>query len=211
METQMPDLTHVASDHHHGELVRAPLDHYLVDGVDERGLLRLVNVMMVADHAPLPVCVVGADDVTASPLIRSSEQTGKPHPETGTTDAATLGVDMLYVPPGACFPPHTHPGHHLLMSVRGQGTVTYGADVIGVRAGDLYYIPALVPHAVGSDPEGEGHWLLSFGAPHKQVDATDRMKLVEAASVVTKPKITPAQTSRLTGWLTMLGWHSWPT
>lgn len=203
------DGKHVASypdaaEHHHGEIVRAPLDSYLVDGCDHRGLLRLVNVMMVADHAPLPVTVQGVEGITGSPLIRSREQTGQPHPETGVSDSAVLGVDMLYVPPGASFPPHVHPGHHLLMSVRGLGTVTYGDDVIPVRAGDLYFIPANVPHAVGSDPTGEGHWLLAFGAPHKQVDATDRMRLVEAAEVVCDPP-GPSH-GRLYRGLRRLGW-----
>jgi quercetin dioxygenase-like cupin family protein len=168
--------------HHHGEVVRFPLDAYLIDGLDERGLFRLINVDMLADHAPLPVPVSVPDqDITASPLARSSELTGQPHPETGTTDSATLGVDLLYVPPGGYFPPHVHPGHHLLMSVKGRGSITYGDEEISVRRGDLYFIQAEIAHAVGSEAEGPGHWLLSFGAPHKRVEATDRMRLIETA------------------------------
>jgi len=89
-----------------------------------------------------------------------------------------LGADMLYVPPGKAFPYHTHPGHHLLLCVGGAGTITFGGKVNKVRKGDLYMIEATVPHAVGADEDGPGHWLISFGAPHKRVDADDRMEEV---------------------------------
>lgn len=189
-----PDY-HGPTEHHHGELVRMPLPDYLYDGRDPNGLFRLVNVHMLADFDELPVPVRGVDGITASPIARSSELTGQPHPETGTTDSATLGVDMLYVPPGNSFPPHVHPGHHLLMSVKGLGTITYGEDEIAVRPGDLYYIEADLPHAVGSDPSGPGHWLLSFGAPHKRVEAEDRMRLLGAAEPLAS--VTPAGTGPL--------------
>jgi quercetin dioxygenase-like cupin family protein len=177
----------LATDHHHGEIVRAPLDEYLYDGLDERGLLRLVNVAMVADHAPLPKHVHSGEPdqgITGTPLLRTRQLTGEPHPETGDTDSGALGVDMLYVPPGSSFPPHVHPGHHLLMCIRGQGSVTYGDEEIAVRPGDLYMILGGIAHAVGSDPSGEGHWLLAFGAPHKRVDSHDRMRLLEVAETL---------------------------
>lgn len=176
------------ADHHHGEIVRAPLDDYLYDGLDARGLLRLVNVLMVADHAPMPKHVHSGEPdqgISGSPLLRTRALTGEPHPETGSTDSGVLGVDMIYVPPGSSFPPHVHPGHHLLMCVRGKGSVTYGDEVVAVRPGDLYMILGGVAHAVGSDADGDGHWLLAFGAPHKRVDAHDRMSLLEAAEAVT--------------------------
>ncbi len=173
------------TEHHHGEVVRFPLSSYLIDGLDENALFRLINVDMIADHAPLPVHVhCPGQDITASPLARSSELTGQPHPETGTTDSAVLGVDLLYVPPGGRFPPHVHPGHHLLMSVKGKGSITYGDEEISVRRGDLYFIQAEIPHAVGSEADGPGHWLLSFGAPHKRVEATDRMRLIQTAETL---------------------------
>lgn len=90
----------------------------------------------------------------------------------------TLGADLLYVPPGKSFPLHVHPGHHLLLCVGGLGTITFGEKVKPVRNGDLYMIEATIPHAVGAAEDGPGHWLVSFGAPHKRVDAHDRMKEV---------------------------------
>lgn len=179
--------THVAAEHHHGEVVRAPLDDYLYDGLDHRGLLRLVNVMMVADHAPLPKRVHSGEPdqgITGTPLVRTRQLTGEPHPETGSTDSGALGVDMLYVPPGSAFPPHVHAGHHLLMCVRGKGSVTYADEEIQVRPGDLYLILGGIAHAVGSDPTGEGHWLLAFGAPHKRIESADRMQLLEVAEAL---------------------------
>lgn len=90
----------------------------------------------------------------------------------------TLGVDLLYVPPGKSFPYHVHPGHHLLLCVGGSGTITFADRVNEVRPGDLYMIEASVPHAVGAAEDGPGHWLMSFGSPHKRVDAHDRMEEV---------------------------------
>jgi quercetin dioxygenase-like cupin family protein len=91
-----------------------------------------------------------------------------------------LGADLLYVPPGEAFPYHIHGGHHLLYCVAGQGTITYSGKVNPVRPGDLYMIEASVPHGVGADPDGPGHWLISFGAnPHKRIDAHDRMEEVD--------------------------------
>jgi quercetin dioxygenase-like cupin family protein len=91
----------------------------------------------------------------------------------------TLGADLLYVPPGKSFPLHEHPGHHLLLCVGGIGTITFGDVVKTVRKGDLYMVEATVPHAVGSASDGPGHWLISFGSPHKRVDADDRMTVLE--------------------------------
>lgn len=185
----------VDTPHHHGELVRMPLTDYLYDGVDPAGFFRLTNVNMLADFDQLPVTVKGVDGITAAPIARSRELTGQPHPETGTTDSAVLGVDMLYVPPGNSFPPHVHPGHHLLMSVKGKGSITYGDEEISVRQGDLYFILADLPHAVGSEADGPGHWLLSFGAPHKRVEADDRMRLLDAVELMADP--TPGGMGRL--------------
>jgi quercetin dioxygenase-like cupin family protein len=70
-----------------------------------------------------------------------------------------------------------HPGDHLLLVVKGAGTVTFGGVVYPTRPGDLYMVDALTEHAVGAG--SDGHWLLSFGAPHVPVDSPERMRVVE--------------------------------
>lgn len=86
-----------------------------------------------------------------------------------------LGVDMLHVKAGEQFPVHTHPGDHLLYCVRGEGTITVAEITYRVIPGDIYMVDGAVPHAVGAYTD---HWLLAIGAPHKAVDATDRMAFV---------------------------------
>ncbi|KAA9381412.1 cupin domain-containing protein [Microbispora cellulosiformans] len=86
-----------------------------------------------------------------------------------------LGADVLWVPAGARFPVHTHPGHHLLYCVSGSGTITIAARTYDVRPGDIYMVDGQVPHAVGAGDED--HVLLSIGAPHKPIESPDRMRL----------------------------------
>lgn len=90
-----------------------------------------------------------------------------------------LGADLLYVAPGDSFPLHVHAGHHFLYCVMGKGTVTFGGVVHQIVPGDLYMIQADIEHAVGSDPDGDGHWLVAFGAPHAQLDSHERMEVIE--------------------------------
>lgn len=85
-----------------------------------------------------------------------------------------LGVDMLVVPPGSGFPPHIHPGHHLLYCVAGRGTFTLNQEVHEVYPGYLSMIEASIPHAVGN-PYDEPHVILAFGSPHTELDAENRM------------------------------------
>lgn len=92
----------------------------------------------------------------------------------GSPREAHFGVDLLQLPAGGSFPLHTHPGHHLLYVVRGEGTVTFNGVTYATYPGDLYCVDAEVEHAVGAV---DAHFLLSFGAPHKQVDDPARMNI----------------------------------
>lgn len=90
-----------------------------------------------------------------------------------------LGADMLYVPPGESFPLHVHTGHHFLYCVKGRGSVTFDSVVHDIIPGDLYMIQADIEHAVGAHPDGDGHWLVAFGAPHAHLDSHDRMEVIQ--------------------------------
>lgn len=91
-----------------------------------------------------------------------------------------LGVDRISVPAGGGFAPHTHPGDHLLIIIRGKGTITMGGRIYPTRAGQVYFVPGLVPHAVGAITE---HHILAVGAPHRMPDDADRMELTAYAAI----------------------------
>ncbi len=97
-----------------------------------------------------------------------------------------LGADMLYVPAHQQFPVHTHPGDHLLLCVKGTGTITIGQVTYHVKPGDLYMVDGLIPHAVGAGDDP--HVLVAIGAPHKPIDSTERMEFTDwAGRVLAEP------------------------
>jgi quercetin dioxygenase-like cupin family protein len=91
-----------------------------------------------------------------------------------------LGIDVIHVPAGAGFPPHTHVGDHLLIPVAGAGTIAYEGRVYETGPGQVYMIEGSAPHAVGAITD---HVLLSVGTPHRAVDAADRQQLVAYEAV----------------------------
>jgi quercetin dioxygenase-like cupin family protein len=82
-----------------------------------------------------------------------------------------LGVDLIQVPKGSGFAPHKHPGDHLLIVVRGTGTVAYEGNIYQTEPGQTFLIEGSKPHSLGAITD---HALLAVGAPHRQVDAVDR-------------------------------------
>lgn len=86
-----------------------------------------------------------------------------------------LGGDLMFVPGGAGFKPHTHHGHHLIFVISGECTVTLDAEIHRMVAGEVCLIPGEVPHAVTGVSDT---MLLAVGTPHMPVDADDRLELV---------------------------------
>lgn len=95
-----------------------------------------------------------------------------------------IGVDLINVPDGGGFAPHTHPGDHLLIIVRGEGTITYDGRIYGTRAGQVYLIEGAIPHAVGG--VSGGHAILAVGAPHRLPDSPERMALTEYCAIASE-------------------------
>lgn len=94
-------------------------------------------------------------------------------------DTGAMGGDLLDLPAHCRFPLHVHPGHHILLCLRGTGTFTVGGVVHDVVPGDLMMVEGDVPHAVGAGPDG--HVLMAIGAPHKPLDSEERMRLVDGS------------------------------
>ena|SRR5437763_5231868 len=121
--------------------------------------------MLRIDHGERPMHMHGARDATGQGLVTNG----------------SLGADVIRLPAGGGFAPHTHPGHHLLIVLGGEGTITYDGVVYPTRAGQIYLIEGRVPHAVGAITD---HVILAAGSPHKSVDAADRMALVDYEEVI---------------------------
>jgi quercetin dioxygenase-like cupin family protein len=117
------------------------------------------------DSSEQPVDMHGAPDATGRGLVSNG----------------TMGLDVIRLPAGAGFRPHTHPGHHILIVVAGTGTITYDGRVYETEAGQTYLVEGGVPHAVGAITD---HVILAVGSPHRPVDADDRMEAVAYEEVI---------------------------
>jgi quercetin dioxygenase-like cupin family protein len=91
-----------------------------------------------------------------------------------------LGVDHISVPAGRGFAPHTHPGDHLLIIIKGDGTITTHGRIYPTHEGQVYFVPGNDTHAVGAITE---HHILAVGSPHRLPDDPERMTLTEYAAI----------------------------
>lgn len=99
----------------------------------------------------------------------------------GLVSNGIIGADIIRLPAGAGFPPHTHPGHHVLAVLGGKGTITYSGRVYPTTAGEIYLVEGSVSHAVGAISD---HVILAVGAPHMPVASTRRMEIVDYDEVL---------------------------
>lgn len=99
----------------------------------------------------------------------------------GLVSNRIIGADIIRLPAGAGFPPHTHPGHHVLAVLGGRGTITYNGRVHPTEAGEIYLVEGSVSHAVGAISD---HVILAIGAPHMPVESEARMKVVNYGEVL---------------------------
>jgi quercetin dioxygenase-like cupin family protein len=121
---------------------------------------------LTVGHGPGRLPMHGASKITGTPLVSNS----------------VIGADLIHLPAGTGFEPHTHPGHHVLSILAGQGTITYGASVYRTEPGQTFLIGGSVPHAVGSITD---HVILTVGSPHLPVDADNRMQPVAYEEILT--------------------------
>ena len=125
-----------------------------------------------------PLCIKNLDELAKVAAEIGVPVVGAPALGVPLHSNGHLGADLLYVKPGDRFPVHTHPGDHLLVSLAGSGTISVGEVTYKVRPGDIYMVDGLIPHAVGA-AEDDHHILMAIGAPHKAVQAPDRMQFVD--------------------------------
>ena len=94
-----------------------------------------------------------------------------------TNEGVAIGVDLIEMQPGSGFDLHTHAGQHILYVIEGEGAVVVDGSAHPIQAGDTVFVPAEYPHGVTAGDALGSLRLLSFGYPHKQVGAIDRMRL----------------------------------
>ncbi len=127
-----------------------------------------------------------AEDVTSLYIAhgpRPAAMHGAAATGLGLVTNQTIGADIIRLPRGAGFPPHTHPGHHVLVVIGGRGTITYGGRVYATEAGQVYLVEGQVSHAVGAVTD---HVILAIGAPHMPVDSERRMAVVPYQEVLSE-------------------------
>lgn len=127
--------------------------------------VRRQHTGLQVEHAPLPVPVHGTASASGRELVTNGD----------------IGADLIRLPAGAGFVPHTHPGHHVLTVVAGIGTITYDGRIHETHAGQTFLIEGDIPHAVGAITD---HLILAVGSPHKRIGADDRMTPVAYEEVV---------------------------
>lgn len=55
---------------------------------------------------------------------------------------------------GRPYPDESHPFNEALLVLEGQMNLQFGEEVIAVRAGEVYIVPAGIPHAVAAGSHG---------------------------------------------------------
>ena len=67
-------------------------------------------------------------------------------------DGTEVGIDSIEMESGASFAPHVHDGAHILVVTAGVGELVVGGQRYVLRPGDSVFVPADLPHAMGSQP-----------------------------------------------------------
>jgi quercetin dioxygenase-like cupin family protein len=141
--------------------------------------------------SPLMICdwasdsgLVGTSQNLTVDVLPGPTQVVKTKSATGRSLLSNgyLGVDIIHVPAGEGFAPHTHPGDHLLFVLGGYGTIAVGGTILRTAPGQAYMIEGAVPHAVGAITD---HVLLAVGAPHRPLDSRERQTLIAYSSLLT--------------------------
>ncbi|MDO0924956.1 cupin domain-containing protein [Streptomyces sp. TG1A-8] len=138
-----------------GDTRRAPL--LICDWATDLGLDGTTQQLGI-DVAPGPTRVSKTADATGHSLLSSGH----------------VGADILHVPAGSGFAPHTHPGDHLLFVLAGTGTIAVAGEIVETRPGQVYMVEGAITHAVGAVTD---HMILSVGAPHRHLDSPERQEL----------------------------------
>ena len=128
-------------------------------------------------------------NVLEGEFVRLVNEAGEPLPDIygragvacPTMEGVEIGADLIEMQPGSAFPLHIHPGQHILYIIRGEGIVHVDGVDHHIKEGDTIFIPAEYPHGVKTFETTTALplTLLAIGYPHKDIEATDRMRIVD--------------------------------
>jgi len=94
----------------------------------------------------------------------------------GSDEGPNFALRRFIIQPGGGMPLHTNLVEHEQYVLRGRASVVIGGETHTVKARDVVYIPAGVPHSY--DAEGEEPFEFLCVVPH----AEDRIDLVDPES-----------------------------
>lgn len=103
-------------------------------------------------------------DGTAIPLVYLQE--------------SKFGADLIRFAAGKWVALHTHPGDHILVVTKWNGTLTYGTEDYPMTPGMIYVVPWSVPHAIYASPDEE-IVLMALGNNLIPADDPTRLDLVK--------------------------------
>ncbi|CDH18618.1 conserved hypothetical protein [Xenorhabdus bovienii str. kraussei Quebec] len=83
-----------------------------------------------------------------------------------------LGADLIRFSKGEGVQNHTHPGHHILFVLSGNGYVVYAGKGHKLEPGICYFVQGNVDHAIKAT---EDLVMIAVGNEHYQVDSEQRM------------------------------------
>jgi quercetin dioxygenase-like cupin family protein len=90
-----------------------------------------------------------------------------------------MGADEIHFKAGEGVEKHIHPGSHILIVMSGHGELDYFDETIELKAGMIYRIRSLEPHAVrASEDSKRGMSLLVIGNDHRPADSSDRLEIL---------------------------------
>lgn len=102
-------------------------------------------------EAPVDPCFVTVQD--GLPVIYGEETIPAAgvrvvHPTNPNACSKNHGVSMLYLPPHAKLPLHSHEAEETYVILSGTGIVSFWNGARDVRAGDFIYLPAWCEHGI---------------------------------------------------------------
>jgi quercetin dioxygenase-like cupin family protein len=121
--------------------------------VDENG-----KISIISGQREIKMC---NSDGTATPLLKEG----------------TFGADIIRFGPNEGVENHTHPGAHMLFTIKGHGVVEYEGISYPLEPGVCYLIPSQVEHAIKAGTELV---LLAIGNDHRPAGSLERMNLVHS-------------------------------
>ncbi|HLC79607.1 MAG TPA: cupin domain-containing protein [archaeon] len=95
--------------------------------------------------------------------------------------ASRLSCHKIYIPPNEKYPVHEHPSEHIILILDGGGWMKYWDNKkehsFDLRNGDVFFVPANVPHQVGAYELGAN--MLAISSDSKPLTDPQRMRIVK--------------------------------